>query len=171
MIAVGATDGNGTARIKDDVVADFSNCGTADRHVDLVATGRSVTSLLAPRSEAARSKGSILGGEIVGSGTSQAAAIVSGAAALVIDQRPGITPDQVKALLMASATPVKGASDTCQGAGAVDLNKASNAATPQSVQTFATATGAGSIDGARASYRLAYDGVVLDGERDIFGNP
>jgi serine protease AprX len=171
VIAVGATDGRGTAKVKDDVVAGFSNCGTADRHVDLVATGRSVTSLLAPRSEAAQSKDSIVGGEIVGSGTSQAAAIVSGAAALVIDQRPGITPDQVKALLMASARPVTDASDICQGAGAIDLNKALRAATPESTQAFAPATGTGTIDGARGTHRLTHDGVVLDGERDIFGNP
>jgi serine protease AprX len=171
VIAVGATDGKGTARVKDDVIAGFSNCGTADRHVDIVATGRSVTSLLAPRSEAAKSRESIVGDEIVGSGTSQAAAIVSGAAALVIDQRPAITPDQVKALLMDSAAPLRKTSDTCQGAGAVDLNKARNTATPQFHQTFAPATGTGTIDGARGSYRLIHDGVVLDGERDIFGNP
>ena len=35
----------------------------------------------------------------LGSGTSQAAAVVSGAAALLLSQRPGLTPDQVKALL------------------------------------------------------------------------
>jgi subtilisin family serine protease len=34
-----------------------------------------------------------------GSGTPQAAAVVSGAAALLISQRPNLTPDQVKALL------------------------------------------------------------------------
>ena len=43
-----------------------------------------------------------------GSGTSQAAAVVSGAAALLISQRPDLTPDQVKALLTGTASPHPG---------------------------------------------------------------
>ena len=39
------------------------------------------------------------------SGTSQAAAVVSGVAALVLGQNPGLTPDQVKCRIMASGQP------------------------------------------------------------------
>ena len=38
-----------------------------------------------------------------GSGTSQSAAIVSGAAALILQKYPGATPDQVKRLLTSTA--------------------------------------------------------------------
>ena len=41
-----------------------------------------------------------------GSGTSQAAAVVSGAAALLLQAYPNLTPDQVKAALVSTATPV-----------------------------------------------------------------
>ncbi|MFW2339880.1 MAG: S8 family serine peptidase, partial [Acidimicrobiia bacterium] len=44
VIAVGAADGNG--------VADFSSCGTKERHVDLVAPGKSIISLRNPGSNA-----------------------------------------------------------------------------------------------------------------------
>ncbi len=59
-----------------------------------------------------------------GSGTSQAAAFVSGAAALLISQRPSIKPDQVKALLKKTARPLKGADPTAQGAGLINLKAA-----------------------------------------------
>src|SRR5438034_60469 len=41
-----------------------------------------------------------------GSGTSQATAVVSGAAALLLQQRPTLTPDQVKKLLTSTADPM-----------------------------------------------------------------
>ena len=40
-----------------------------------------------------------------GTGTSQAAAVVSGVAALMFQARPSLTPNQAKALLMGTAMP------------------------------------------------------------------
>jgi len=96
-----------------------------------------------------------------GSGTSQSAAVVSGAAALVIQQRPSITPDQVKALLTSTATPLPEAGEACQGAGLLDLDEAIDRRTPSSsgsMQQWARSTGLGSLDAARGSARLSDDG-------------
>ena len=55
-----------------------------------------------------------------GSGTSQAAAVTSGAVALLLQAYPDLTPDQVKYVLTQTATPV--AAGTAQTAGAGQLN-------------------------------------------------
>ena len=173
VIAVGATDSKNTARTKDDIVAEFSNCGTASRHVDVVAPGRSLKSLRAPGSVSdVNNPGAVVRPDMFrGSGTSQAAAVVSGAAALIIEQRPSITPDEVKALLMNTATTVDG-SALCQGAGSVDLSTALTAATPtNATQTHTLSSGTGSLDASRGSYRVVDAGVTISGEIDIFGNP
>ena len=171
VIAVGATDSNGTYWISDDFVTDYTSCGTADRHVDLVAPGRSIRSLRAPGSTADLDHpGARVGDRFFkGSGTSQAAAVVSGAAALLVSQRPDISPDQVKAMFMDHAQPLSGQSSLCQGAGELKLRNVRDAATPNAVQMHTPATGLGSLDASRGSVRLESDGQVLDGEQDIFG--
>jgi hypothetical protein len=107
IMAVGATSRSGTAGRADDRVADFSSVGDASRHPDVVVRGTSILSLRVPGSNIDRSyPGARVGDSprlFRGTGTSQAAAVVSGAAALVIEQRPGITPDQLKKLFQRSA--------------------------------------------------------------------
>ncbi|NNL14508.1 MAG: S8 family serine peptidase [Acidimicrobiia bacterium] len=173
VIAVGAAAVNGSERTNDDSIPKFSSCGTNQRHVDVVAPGRSIVSLLAPGSAASvdHPEAIIDGKYLVGSGTSQAAAVVSGAAALIIDQRPGITPDQVKALLMTTASKIRGESSNCQGAGLISLGDAVHASTPskdQSVQ-YKPSQGTGSLEASRGSFNLSHDGVTLEGEQDIMG--
>ncbi len=60
-------------------------------------------------------------GYFKGSGTSQAAAVVSGAVALLLDQRPGLTPDQVKACSGRTAAPMPLADAAGRGAGEINL--------------------------------------------------
>ena len=171
VIAVGAADSNGSYYISDDFVTDFTNCGTSDRHIDIVAPGRSIRSLRAPGSTADIEHPAARVGDrfFKGSGTSQAAAVVSGAAALLVSQRPDITPDQVKAMFMDHAQPLSGESTTCQGAGELKLRNIRNASTPSTTQSHTPSTGTGSIDAARGSVRLEDAGVPLTGEQDIFG--
>src|ERR687892_237844 len=172
VIAVGAADPKGTYGHPDDVVAPFSSCGTPSRRPDLVAPGTSLVSLRDPGStvDLQHPEGRVGTRFFRGSGTSQSAAVVSGAAALVIDQRPSITPDQVKALLTASAAPLVGQDPNCQGAGILDLKSLTSRPTPLAVQTWPLATGLGSLEAARGSGHVTDGTTDLVGEMDIFGS-
>jgi serine protease AprX len=186
VVAVGASDPNGTAMgWVSPSVADFSSAGTSARHVDLVAPGRSIASLRDPGSfvdvnyPEGRVAGDTSGRLFRGSGTSQAAAVVSGAAALVLQANPKLTPDQVKSVLVTTARPIAGASPLLAGAGELDAAAAVKAAlaikvkTTTPVQTWPSATGLGTLDGARGDSHLVDPdtGAVLSGEVDILGTP
>jgi serine protease AprX len=65
------------------------------------------------------------------SGTSMSTAVASGVVALLLQQRPSLTPDQVKAILKGSTRPFgTGASSPASGAGLVDAYTASLASVP-----------------------------------------
>ena len=107
-----------------------------------------------------------------GSGTSQAAAFTSGTAALLLQDRPTLTPDQVKALLTTTADPIANTDRRLQGAGLIDVDQAVDAKTPlTATQTFPVSTGLGSIEAARGTSHVADPdtGEELTGEQDIFG--
>ncbi|HET6534018.1 MAG TPA: S8 family serine peptidase [Actinoplanes sp.] len=184
VIAVGAADTRGTDDRSDDVVADFTNRGNAERHVDVLAAGKSIVSLRVPGSYIDTTFPSArLSTErdpaqrfFRGSGTSQAAAVVSGAVALLLQQRPGLTPDQVKAMLMTTADPIADGDPYASGAGQINIGAAARLKTPKDrdvEQLNVTATGLGSLEESRGGthvYDPAND-AVLDGEQDIFGKP
>jgi serine protease AprX len=172
-IAVGASANNGTLSTEDDTVAPFSSAGDGLRNPDLLAPGQSIVSLRDPGSYIDQTyPGGRVGSRFFrGSGTSQAAAILSGAAALVLAQRPSITPDGLKALLTGTAQRLSNVASKDQGHGLVNLRAAFSAPTPLLPQVYAPATGLGSIEGSRGSAHLSMNGVVLQGERDIFGAP
>lgn len=191
VLAVGASDSNAsTAGWARPTVASFSNSGTAQRHVDLLAPGTSLVSLRAPGSfiDVNHPEGLVSGdttGRLFrGSGTSQAAAVVSGAAALLLQANANLTPDQVKAVLMATAKPVA-AAPRYAGAGQLNISAAvamvgkptAKSPLPASVrslvpQSYRVSTGQGSLDAARGGSGLMdADGVPISGEVDAQGNP
>jgi Subtilase family len=175
VIAVGADDTRGTDDPKDDTIPSWQTRGNSVRHPDLVAPGKSIVSLRDPGSfvdtenPAARLGGSRF---FTGSGSSQAAAIVSGAIATLLQQRPGLTPDQVKSLLMNTATSLPSADPVAQGEGLINLHNAREARVPtaEAAQTWARSTGLGSLQQARGSVIPTDDGVALSGEQTIFGD-
>ncbi len=170
VLSVGAADTKGTKMTLDDTVPDFSSRGDADRTVDVTAPGRSIGSLRNPGSylDTAHPEARVGDRLFKGSGTSQAAAVVSGAVALLLEQRPDLTPDQVKALLTSTAAPMPFADATGKGAGEIDLVAASRADVPTGVtQTWPTSTGTGLLEAARGSQHVADHEVELVGERDI----
>jgi serine protease AprX len=171
LIAVGSSSSNGTATTADDVVSSFSNDGDGTRNPDLVAPGDKVVSLRSPGSFLDTQYPAARIGERLfrGSGTSQAAAVVSGAAALLIQQRPDITPDQVKALLMGTAQEIPSATAAQQGDGLLDLATAKDTPTPAAKQTFALSTGVGSLELSRGSVHVSVNGKVVSGEVDVRG--
>ena len=143
IIAVGADNTHGTTDMTDDNVASFSSRGDGWRDPDVVAPGKSVVSLRVPGSFIDDQHPEARVGDLYfrGSGTSQAAAVVSGAAALVISQRPGIRPYQVKAMLKQTARPLDVESYSAQGNGLIDLAALLEAATPDTKQTWPSSTG------------------------------
>ena len=172
VIAVGANDPRGTRNVVDDVVPAFSSRGSATRYVDVVAPGVSVLGLRNPGSAIDQRHPTARSGTrfFRGTGTSQAAAVVSGAAALLLQRYPGLTPDQVKKQLMNTATPFDGAGVRSRGEGVVNIRKAIVNAPVAHTQTWGPALGTGSLEASRGSYHVGDSTAPLVGEVDIFGN-
>jgi serine protease AprX len=176
ILAVGASKSMGTMTVADDMVAAFSSTGSNVRYVDVVAPGAHIVSLRVPGSyidQHAGSTGYVSDRFFRGSGTSEAAAFVSGAAALEIQRRPTITPDRLKKEFLESATGLLGFSARQQGQGEVDMRKllAQDIQNPpNSWSKIAWSTGTGSLEASRGTDHLTSDGVVLAGKQDIFGH-
>jgi serine protease AprX len=173
ILAVGAADHMGTLETTDDRVASFSTYALGQRRPDVVAPGVGLVGLRAPGSFLDEAYPQAVRAErfFRGSGTSQAAAVTSGAVALLLQEQPSLTPDQVKHVLMTSATSLRGTSNNAQGAGMLDLAKARTAAVPPRTPPLATLDGTGLLDDARGTSIVSADGIDLRGEQDIFGQP
>jgi serine protease AprX len=122
-----------------------------------------------------------------GSGTSEAAALTSGAVALMLSKNPSLTNNQVKDILMRSAWNAWGSAAGAQyrGAGELRLDSAYGM-TSTATQTYQLPDGSGTFDDARGVYTpppstyiegtlpanlVAANGIALKGNNDIFGNP
>lgn len=143
VVTVGAADPVGTTSVADDTITSWSSYGTTQdgfSKPDAVAPGRSITSLLASPSETLAQQfpnNLVDSNYLTLSGTSMAAPVVSGAAALIFRAHPSWTNDQVKWLLVQTArrlgstssgvfTPYPG-----QGGGEIDAAASANyASTP-----------------------------------------
>jgi serine protease AprX len=178
VLAVGASDSMGTVNPKDDDVATFSassaGCGSC-KNPDLVAPGAHLQGLRVGNSwiDANHAAGRLGADYFRGSGTSEAAAIVSGAVALVLEKHPQMAPDLVKRFLRDNAAKLGGFDSQAQGAGQLRLGPMLNK-NPQwsyTGQKFARSTGTGSLELARGQDHVSRDGVALTGEIDIFGKP
>jgi serine protease AprX len=174
VMAVGADDPNGTINPGDDFVPTFATHGTNTRHVDLIAPAVHVLGLRVPGSYVdANNPNATVGTRFLRvSGTSQATAIVAGAAAVVLQKYPSMTPDLLKADLMQGAVGIgAGSSATYRGSGLVDVAKALNAGGSNGNQSGTFSTGTGSLEAARGGSHVVNSttGVELRGEYDAFG--
>jgi serine protease AprX len=105
--------------------ADWSSAGTTQdgfAKPEVMAPGAHIVSVLAPGSAFAQLCPACVidGAYFKAGGTSMAAPVVAGAAALLVQARPSLTPDQVKTLLMATDKPIKGGG----GAGEINVEQA-----------------------------------------------
>jgi len=111
VITAGAfTDAYTPLDFNDDYLAPFSAAGpTLDAFVkpDILAPGAHMVSTMMPSSYLARKHDAnkVSSKYFSMAGTSQAAAVVSGSAALILSQQPGLSPDQVKYRLLYTALP------------------------------------------------------------------
>ena len=147
VISVGSADDLGTADLNDDLVSAFSAYGlTEDNYAkpDLVAPGRNVISLSAgPASWVNKNhpKHKVDDNYFRMSGTSMAAPMVTGAVALLLQDEPDLTPDQVKYRLMATANASWPAYDPAKaGAGYLDAYAAVQGTTTESANIGITAS-------------------------------
>lgn len=174
VIAAGAADTQGTLDHADDTVPDWATRGTNKRHVDFVAPGVSVLGTRLPNGYADERNPSARTGTRFAraSGTSQAAAVVSGTVALLLQARPGLTPEGVKKVLGTTSHPFASTDVKYRGSGLVDVWDALSKTSRGAKQTKRNySDGSGLIEGARGSSHV-HDGVAeLRGEVDIFGNP
>jgi serine protease AprX len=104
-----------------------------------------------------------------GSGTSQAAAIVTGVVALMLEERRWLTPNKVKAILSSVARPITG-DHQAEGAGFVNAGATRGQFVEHAFQGWRRSSGAGLLEAVRGSAHVVDpDGVALAGEQDIFG--
>jgi serine protease AprX len=186
VLTVGASDVNGTPEVSDDTVAPFSSRGPTGDGVakpDLVAPGISVVASRSPGStiDTFRPEARFDGAYFKGTGTSQAAAVVSGIAALLFEADPSLTPDEAKAALIGTTRGLRGRPGA--GAGQVDASAAVAAVETGAFETapadgvLELGTGLGSIDASRGSHRIFADHdrdgqpEQVEGEVDVLGDP
>jgi serine protease AprX len=186
VITVGAADAGGTVTRGDDRVATWSSRGPTylDRLIkpDLVAPGRRVRSTAAKQSMLAQrfaNRVSRDGQYLVMSGSSMAAAVVSGAAALLFEVNPRLTPAEVKVALQVTASFLPEDGLIAGGAGELAVPVALRAAAfgPRPVPSFwhlggeaVTAGGLGFGDGAsRADGSSGWGKTLVWGESLVWG--
>jgi serine protease AprX len=142
IITVGATDDKGTNSLSDDVIASFSAYGqTSDgfKKPDLVAPGKNIIARLVNQNMglANTHPANKVGDQYFRmSGTSMAAPMVSGAVALLLQDEPNLTPDQVKYRLAVTANKSwAGYIANKTGAGYLDVYAAVTGTSTQSANT------------------------------------
>jgi serine protease AprX len=184
ILTVGAFDDANTLDTDDDRVAAFSSRGPTQDGVakpDIVAPGVSIVSTRAPDSvvDVFSPTARLDDDYFKGTGTSQSAAIVAGVAALVIQANPALRPDQVKGILLDTASDnLVGRAGA--GHGTVNARRAVDAARGiQGWTPLATipdpSSGLGSLEGTRGTNHvyadLNADGAsdLVAGEADVLG--
>jgi serine protease AprX len=156
-ISVGAVDDAGSKGGVDDVMADWSSRGTTQdgfAKPDIYAPGAHIVSNLAPNSAFSQMcPACIVDGQYIrAGGTSMAAPVVAGAVADLLSLRPGLTPNQVKAIIGATQRTVKNGANEVNAMGMErytgSITPANQGLKPNSLVNAST----GAIDYSRSSW-------------------
>ena len=155
------------------VVPKWMSSGDGVRNPDVSAPGAHIDSLRDPlsRVDIEHPEGYVSDTLFRGSGSSQAAAVVTGSAALLLQARPDLTPDQLKALLEKNTVNAKPKNERFSGVGVIQLDNLIGLKATKKVQTFAPSDGSGSLEAARGAVHMVVDGHVVVGEYTVLGTP
>lgn len=187
VISVGADDTHGTSDVSDHTVPGFSNLGAVSRGPDLIAPGAHLQSLRVPGSYVDQkfSSGRLGSRFFRGSGTSEAAAFISGLAADILSDYPNLNPFQILTAIHDSPNAtIPDVSGQIQGFGPVNATRADVNApgydtyydfscyypSTKTTQSCIGATGLGTLEATRGGNHLTLNGVTLSGEKDVFGH-
>jgi serine protease AprX len=157
VITVGGLDHRGTRSRDDDVLAPWSSRGVSQdgvRKPEVLAPGLRLVSTLAIGSDFEKlCRRCIVGRQYFRlSGTSMSTAVVSGVAALMLQENPGMTPNQVKGAMVSTLYNVPGTGAAVDALAALDgTGTANQGLVPNKLIDPAT----GQIDWERASFRRA----------------
>jgi serine protease AprX len=171
VVAVAAAEAsNGGDRF---TVPTWASSGDGVRNPDVSAPGAHIISLRSPSSriDIEHPEGYVSETLFKGSGSSQAAAVVSGAVALLLDARPELSPDQVKALLGTGNLAVAPIDPRFSGAGLVQLAGSVDAPAPAASQQWPASDGSGSLDAARGDRHVVIFNCVVRGEYSLMAEP
>ncbi|HET6550120.1 MAG TPA: S8 family peptidase [Solirubrobacter sp.] len=156
-ISVGAVDDQGTSDRSDDAFTDWSSTGrTQDgfEKPDLAAPGAHIVSTLARDSAFAELCPSCVvdGDYIRVGGTSMAAPVVSGVAALLLELHPEWTPDEVKSTLIETARDLDGGVDEVNALAALDAAEPATGANAGVAPSELLDPATGELDPTRSSW-------------------
>jgi serine protease AprX len=171
VITVGGADDQGTKSTADDDAAVWGSLGVTQDGVtkpEIIAPGAHITSTLAPGSAFAQLCPTCVrdgGAYFQAGGTSMAAPVVSGIAALLLQKHPDWTPDQVKGALVATARPLAGDHSDLREVVADDALAAAATANAGLVPNTVVDAATGDIDFARASWSRASWSTAADALR------
>jgi serine protease AprX len=186
VITVGALNTHGTPQRSDDEVTSYSSRGPTylDGLIkpDLVAPGNKIVSLEARGSNLAKDHPQWhVGGQgnrsyISFSGTSQASAVVAGAAAVLLQANPKLTPAQLKFALQSTASAMPEAGLIAAGAGSLNVAAAVQAAVRGPSARHVTTTIAGEqIQSNSIAFENLYvsgpqPNTILLGQGSVYGD-
>ena len=156
VLTVGAYDDKGSSTPSDDTVPAWSSQGPTAAGLskpDLVAPGRTLIATRSPGSTVVLQNPSALVAPayIKGSGSSEATAVASGVAALLLSAHPTWTPDKVKYALTSTASKMSGPTTAQQGAGRIQALTAMSVNPLLAPVQIAAATGSGTLAASRGT--------------------
>ena len=167
-LSVGAVDDQGTQSRGDDVFTEWSSVGrTQDGFAkpEIGAPGAHIVSTLARDSAfASLCPSCIVDGEYIrAGGTSMAAPVVSGVAALMLELHPEWTPDQVKSTLIATGRNLDGGVDEANAQAALSTATPASGVNEGIVANDLVDVATGEIDYTRSSWsRSSWSSVEPD---------
>jgi serine protease AprX len=166
-ISVGAVDDRGTSGRLDDVPAVWSTLGTTQdgfAKPDIAAPGAHIVSTLAGGSAFADAcPACVVHDDYIRlGGTSMAAGVVSGVAALMLQRHPDWTPDEVKATMQATARDIPGDVEEVSAARAVYALTPTPGPAEQPVPNDLVDASSGAIDYTRSSWGRSSWGSAPD---------